>query len=118
MALSRKDVAAGMLTLLVVLMFAAAYQGWNVPLVGDSYRWAAGAILVLGMVTCTLGSPSSSSASKALGGLGVLTLAFAIWALVTGSPLALSLLVVAVVALFILSTVRHAWHPPRRPVAA
>ena len=33
---------------LSVLVFAATHEGWNVWLIGDSHRWAAGAILVLG----------------------------------------------------------------------
>jgi hypothetical protein len=118
MALTRKDAAAALLTFLVVLVYAASYQGWDVALVGDSHRWAAGAILLLGIATCALGSPSSSGASKALGGLGVLAQALARGGRVTGSLVALTLLTIDVVLLFVAATVRHAWHPPRRPVAA
>src|SRR4051794_39073725 len=46
MTLSRKDVVATVLTVLVVLTFAATHEGWNVPLVGDSHRWAAAVILL------------------------------------------------------------------------
>jgi hypothetical protein len=118
MALSRKDVAAAVLTSLVVLVFAATYQGWSVPLVGDSHRWAAGVILLLGMITCSLGAPTSSNVSKALGVLGVLAAVLGIWALITGSLVALSLLVIDVVVLFATATALHAWHPPRKPIAA
>jgi hypothetical protein len=47
-SLTRKDAEATLLTVLIVLVFAAAHQGWNVWLIGGSERWAAGTILVLG----------------------------------------------------------------------
>jgi len=55
MTLTRKDAAAAALTALAVLAFLATHEGWGVPLVGDSHRWAAGAILLLGSMTCGLG---------------------------------------------------------------
>jgi hypothetical protein len=33
----------------VVLVFLATHEGWNVWLIGDSHRWAAGVISVLGI---------------------------------------------------------------------
>jgi hypothetical protein len=61
----------------------------GVSLVGSSHRWAAAAILLLGMVTCGLGSPT-----------------------------ALSLLTAAFAALWLFSTVRHVHErAPRRPAA-
>ncbi len=51
LALTRKDVAATVLTALAVLAFAATHQSWNVWLIGSSHRWAAVAILLLGKLT-------------------------------------------------------------------
>jgi hypothetical protein len=51
MMLRRKDVGATALTALVVISFFATHGGWNVWLVGDSHRRAAGVILLLGVVT-------------------------------------------------------------------
>lgn len=118
MTLTRKDVAATALTALAVLAFAATHEGWGVPLVGDSRRWAAGAIFLLGMSTCALGSPSRGAGTMVLSALGTLALGLAVLTLLTGSLTPLSLLVVDIVALWAASTVRHAWHPPRKPVAA
>ena len=110
MRLNVKDVAATGLTCLAVLVFTAGIQGWNVALVGDSRRWAAGAIFLLGAVTCALGRPAERGgpATRVLGGLGVLTLCLAAASLITGSTVAVALLTAAVVLLWIGATVRHA----------
>ena len=114
MILSRKDLAATVLTALGVGTFFATHEGWNVWLVGASHRWAAGVILLLGVMTCGLGSPGQGVATKLLATLGVLALVLAVIALATGSLTPLSLLVVDVVALSAVSTLRHVGHGPRR----
>lgn len=110
MMLSRKDLAATGLTALAVVTFFAAHEGWNVWLVGDSHRWAAGVIFVLGILACALGSPSRGVATSVLATLGVLAFVLAVLALVTGSLTFLSLLVVDIVVLWVASTVRHVGH--------
>jgi hypothetical protein len=117
MTLSRKDAAAAALTLLAVLAFLATHEGWGVPLIGDSHRWAAGAIALLGSMTCGLGSPAKDSATKLLAVLGIAAFALAVLALATGSLTPLSVLVVDMVALWAVSTMRHARHAPRKPLA-
>jgi len=119
MTLTRKDAEATLLTLLVVLTFAATHEGWNVPLVGASHRWAAVAILLLGTFTCGLGDPSRSGggfATRLCAALGLLALGVAVLAIATGSLMPLSLLVVDVVALWALTTLRHAMHDTPRPL--
>ncbi len=118
MTLTRKDAAATALTVLVALVFLATHEGWGVWLVGDSQRWAAGVIGVLGVGTCALGSPGSGIATKLLGALGVGALAFWALALATGSLTALSLLVVDIVLLWAVSTWRHVRHDPVHPALA
>jgi hypothetical protein len=118
MTIGRKDILATVLTGLVVLVFAATYQGWNVWLIGGSHRWAAGAILLLGMVTCGLGSPGRGTATTFLAVLGALTFALALVALTTGSLQVLSLLVVAIVLLWAVSTLRHVSSGSDKPVPA
>jgi hypothetical protein len=117
MTLTRKDVVATALTALAVLVFAATHEGWNVWLVGDSHRWAAGTIFLLGALTCGQGSPDRGIASKVCAGLGILALALAVTALVTGSLTPLSLLVADVVVLWAVATLRHVFHEPHVPVA-
>jgi peptidoglycan/LPS O-acetylase OafA/YrhL len=80
-----KDVVATGLTVMAVLAFLAAQEGWGVWLIGDSRRWAAGAIALLGIATCGLGSPGKDKATKFLATLGVLAFVLAILALATGS---------------------------------
>lgn len=118
MTLTRKDAAATLLTVLVVLVYFATHESWNVPLVGDSHRWAAGVILGLGTLTCGLGTPRKGVTTFVLGALGTLALVLAVVALATGSLTPLSLLVVDIVALWVVSTFRHAAQAPQRPVAA
>ncbi len=118
MALTRKDLTATLLTALVVLVFFATHEGWNVWLVGDSHRWAAGAIMLLGSMTCGLGSPSKGRITKVLASLGAAALVLAVLALATGSLTPLSLLVVDVVVLWAISTFRHARPVPRTPATA
>ena len=111
MTLTRKDVAATALTAFAVLVFLVTHESWGVPLVGDSHRWAAGAIFLLGSLTCGLGSPGKDRATKLLVVLGVAALVLAVLAVATGSLTALSLLVVDMVALWAVSTLRHAAAP-------
>jgi hypothetical protein len=118
MGLTRKDAAATALTSLVVLVFVATYQSWGVPLVGDSHRWAAGAIVLLGAATCALGSPARMGSSNLPALLGTLALVLSVTAVATGSFTALSLLVADSVALWAVSTVRHVRPVPQGPVTA
>jgi hypothetical protein len=100
MTLTRKDLAATLLTALAVLAFFATHQGWNVWLIGDSHRWAASAIVLLGSMTCGLGSPGRGRATKLLAVLGIAALVLAVLAIATGSLTPLSLLVVDIVVLW------------------
>jgi hypothetical protein len=114
--ITRKDLTATILTALVVLTYAATHEGWGVPLVGGSRRWATGAILVLGMLACSQGSKVERTTMTLYALLGGLALVFAVLAFWTGSLTPLSLLVVDIVLLWAASTLRHAWHPPGRTI--
>jgi hypothetical protein len=118
MRLTRKDIDATVLTIVVVLTFAASHQGWDVPLVGASHRWAAAAIFLLGMLTCGLGTRVPGRTPIVFPLLGTLALVLAGLAIATGSLTPLSLLVADIVALWALSTLRHARQAPGRPVSA
>jgi hypothetical protein len=58
-----------------------------------------------------------SSATKVLSAFGAVTGLFAVWAIVSGSLTALSLLTAGVVVLWAGSTLRHASQPTRLPLA-
>jgi hypothetical protein len=115
MTLTSKDAVATGLTGLAVLTFLATHEAWNVPLVGDSHRWAAALILGLGVAACAVGA--SRSGALLFGGLGTAVLVLGIVALLTGSLTPLSLLVVDLVLMWAIATLRHAPIAPRRPVA-
>lgn len=112
-----KDIAATSLTALAVLAFLATHEGWGVWLIGDSRRWAAGAITLIGIATCGLGSPSKGQGTRFLAVLGVLAIMLAVLSLATGSLTALSLLVADFVLLWAFSTLRHVAHITRKPIA-
>ncbi|HXY17488.1 MAG TPA: hypothetical protein VEH79_04900 [Gaiellaceae bacterium] len=121
MTLGRKDVAATALTALAVLVYIGSRQSWNVWLVGGSHRSAAGAIMLLGIATCTLGQAGAEMAkhpaTMLLAIVGTLSLAVGVWAVVTGSLTALTLLTAMFVVLWAGSTLRHAWRPTHGPIA-
>ena len=105
----QKDVLATLLTALAVLAFAATHEGWNVALIGDSHRWTAGAVLVLGVLGCMLGSQTAGMRTGLLATLGAAALGLGVAALVTGSLTVLSFLVLDVVVLWAVSTLSHEW---------
>ena len=115
MILTRKDVVATGLTGLAVFVFVATHEAWNVPLVGDSHRWAAAVIMALGIGACSVGAKRVNSAL--FGVLGAAAFVFGLLALVTGWLTALSLLVADMVVMWALTTFRHAKCHPGRPVA-
>ena len=114
MTYNRRDTFATLFTTLAVLVFAATHEGWNVWLVGGSHRWAAGAITLLGVLTCGLGRPSKDAFSAALAVLGIGAGILAVLALVTGSLTPLSLLTLDILLLWAGSMVRHAYTPAAR----
>jgi hypothetical protein len=118
MTLTRNDLAATVLTGLVVLTLSAAHEGWGVPLVGESRRWAARVILLLGAATCGQGSPSRGGGAKLLAALGIAALVLGVVAIVTASLAVVSLLVVDIVVLWAASTARHARRIPRATLTA
>lgn len=107
MALTRKDLEATVLTALAVLVYLATSQGWNVWLVGDSHRWAAGVIVALGAFTCGLGSPGKDTATRILAVLGMGAAVLGVAAIVTGSLTVLALLTLDIVVLWAASMLRH-----------
>ena len=115
MTLTRKDAAATGLTGLAALAFLATHEGWNVPLVGESHRWAAAVVMALGIGACSMGAKRVNSVL--FGILGFAAFVFGMLALVTGSLTPLSLLVADMMVMWALTTFRHAHSPPRRPVA-
>jgi hypothetical protein len=115
MTLTRRDVVATGLTGLAVFVFLATHEAWNVPLVGDSHRWAAAVIMALGIGACSVGATRVNS--TLFGVLGGAAFVFGLLALITGSGTPLSLLVADMVLMWALTTFRHAKSPPGQPVA-
>jgi len=115
MTLTRKDAVATCLTGLAVLVFVATHEAWNVPLIGDSHRWAAAVIMALGIGACSVGARRVNSAL--FGVLGAAAFVFGALALISGSLIPLSLLVADMAVMWALTTFRHAHTPPGRTIA-
>jgi hypothetical protein len=121
MTLTRKDAVATGIVGLAVLAFLATHEAWNVPVIGDSHRWAAAVILVLGVGACSVGARRTTSALFSV--LGGAAFGLAVLALITGSLTPLWLLVADMVVMWAITTLRHAHAPPEhrappgRPVA-
>ncbi len=108
MSLTRKDAASTVIAALVALVYLANTHDWGFL---TSNRWAAGAVGLLGIVTCTLGRGFDEGAKLSvglLGALGVATLGLLVAAIWTGAQWALALLVLATLVLWALATLRHA----------
>jgi predicted small integral membrane protein len=110
MKLDRNDRMVTGLAILVVGVFVTTWQGWGVPLIGDSHRWATIVILLLGLAAGALSSPGSDPRSYLLATLVIAAFLFAVLALATGSLAPLALLVVALLGLIVESTERHVRH--------
>jgi hypothetical protein len=118
MSLTRRDAASALLTALVALVYLSNTHEWGVPLLASN-RWAAGAILVLGMGTCMLGRAAEDGAQPTvvvLGVLGAAALFLSIVALATGAQWALGLLALDTIVLWAGSTLRHVATPTHRPL--
>jgi hypothetical protein len=122
MALTRKDLAATALIALMAACLIATTRADSVPLIGSSHRWAAAAILLLGVAGCSLGNAAQMAGDRilmaAFGVLGTAAFAAGVWALISGRLLAVELLVAANVVLWAATTMRHAWIHPHAPISA
>jgi hypothetical protein len=116
MTLTRKDAVATSLVGLAVLAFLATHEAWNVPLIGDSHRWAAAVIMVLGIGACSSGA--NRVKSTLFGVLGSAAFVLGALALVTGSLTPLSFLVADMVVMWAIATARHAHAPPGQTITA
>jgi hypothetical protein len=113
MALTRKDVVATMLAVVIVLVAMAVLGGWDWPLLGTE-RAGAIAVLVLGMAVCTQGTAISEGSSMrepyvaTMSLVGIAVLGTAIWAIVAGTETAFAVEVTVTLVMWLISTLRHA----------
>ena len=108
MSLTWKDAAATVLTAGIVVTWLAV----------DGNRWAAAIVFALGALSCSLGTAAKGRMWRLPAFLGVAALVLAVVALATGSWLALSLLALADVLLWAVTTLRHATRRDPRPAVA
>ena len=111
---TRKDLGATILAVGVTLIALAVLGEWGWPLLG-SVRIGAVAVLVLSMGMCATGNVSSGDVSmrdpyvRFMAGFGVVILAAGAVAIITASELWLAIETTLVVAMWAISTGRHAF---------
>ena len=114
MTLTRKDAVATGFTGLAVLAFVATHEAWNVPLVGDSHRWAAAVIMAPGYRSMLGGRQAGQLGAVRRSRWGRVR----VWRAGAGHRFAdcALALVADMVVMWALTTLRHAHSPPGRPV--
>lgn len=118
MPLTRKDLAASAVAVLVVLVYVANVQEWWY--LGGN-RWAAVTMAGIGALGCPLGARLQGEKAPTapivlLGLLGTAALVLSVVAIVTAAQWALLALAIVLVGLWAGATLRHAV-TPQRPVA-
>jgi hypothetical protein len=127
MRLTWKDAVTTVVIAVIVATYAAFLNGTSLWLI-SSARGTASVVLVLGIVGgCALSSAADlyngpqSRSTQAFAGLatlgGIIALAAAVIGMITGSTIALAILVAATIALWLIATMRHALPAPARPMA-
>jgi hypothetical protein len=109
-----EDVLGTLVIAATVLGYAATHEQWNVWLIGDSRRWTAGLLSVLGIAMFALASRHVSG--MVLGSLlllGVVLAAIAFW---TASLTPLSLLAATIVAVWAIAVIRDLFVVPHKPI--
>jgi hypothetical protein len=108
MTIDRNDRKVLVLAALIVATLVITAAGWGVPLIGDSHRWAAALVLLLGLGAGAYSAPGLDTRSYLLGGLVLVAFLLAVVALASASLAALTLLVVSILALVGVSLAHHA----------
>lgn len=111
MRLTWRDFVTTLLIAAVVLVFASNAAGWAWPFV-DTTRGATLVVGAIGLGACIVGGSGNAIVAKSrymalmstLGGAAALLL---VVGLISGWPIALSLLVLDTVLLYVIATVRH-----------
>lgn len=125
MRLTWKDAVATLFMAAIVAGYVAFLNGTSLWLI-SSARGSTGAVLVLGIVGgCALSSAgdlytgAQSWSTRAFAAIatmaGIVALIAAVAGLITGSTFALAVLVTATIALWLISTMRHALTVPTEP---
>lgn len=125
MGLTWKDGVATIFMGVIVLIYVAFLNGTSAWLI-SSARGTTAAVLVLGMVGgCALSAagdlytgsqPKAARAWQVIATTcGIVALAAAVIGLITGSTVALAVLVAATLTLWLIATARHAFTAPRGP---
>ena len=128
MRLTWKDAVATLFMVVIVAAYVTFLNGTSLWLI-SSARGTACAVLVLGIVggfalssAADLYTGSQSRSTQAFAALatlgGIIALAAAVVGMITGSIVALAILVAATIALWLIATMRHALPAPAQPAPA
>jgi hypothetical protein len=110
-----EDVVGAIVIAATVLGYAATHEQWNVWLIGDSRRWTAGLLSVLGIAVFALASRHVPG--SVLGLLLIASVVFAVIAFWTASLTSLSFLAATIVVVWAVAVFRDLLVVPRKPIA-
>jgi hypothetical protein len=119
MRLTWKDTAATVLTAAIVALYVAFLVDANLPLVSGP-RALAGVVLIAGLAACAIGGRSMTADTRhgwvvrISVVLGVVAFISALITMITGSEFVLAMVVGTTVALWLVTTLRHALTGVRR----
>lgn len=117
MGLTVKDLYSTVLAVIPAGMLYAKSRGIELPLIGDSTRWAVLILAVVGIIMCTTTPLGERMAEPGIwsnpwitvaGILGAVCLVLILVGLITGHKLTLTLLASAILILWVITTLRHA----------
>jgi hypothetical protein len=109
-----EDVVGTIVIAATVLGYVATHEQWNVWLIGDSRRWTAGLLSVLGIAIFALASRHVSG--FVLGSLLLIGTVFAVIAFWTASLTPLSLLATTIVVVWAIAVFRDLFVVPHMPL--
>jgi hypothetical protein len=114
MKLRLNDAMSTVLAAGAVLVTMAVTQGWSWPLL-SSYRAGAIALGLIGIAMCATGSSTAQlrfgGYAILAGGLGILALVLVVYGLIAATETALLSLTAVLLALWLITTIRHMTQP-------
>jgi len=109
-----EEVAATLLMAAAVMGFTATHEGWDVWLIGDSRRWTAGLLSVLGVAMFAFVARHIGTTLAVV--LACAAVCFAGVAFWTASLTPLSLLAATIILVWALAVLRDLFHETRTPI--
>jgi len=111
MSLTWKDALTTVLALATMSLYYAMSKGIHIPLIGG-YRTAIVALTIFGIAMCAFGSQTTNTTNTTIfvsiaTVLGIASIVFIIYGLITGTHFAFALLTGTILLLWVIATIDH-----------